>query len=159
MFVLTACSCAVNRTSKRQRRSLTIRLHGALNDSFQFEGVPVANAEHLSFDAPSEVREMPLGRAEVIEIGGGKVMRMTLQPGWRWSEHVKPIAGTELCEAPHFQYSISGRIGVRMADGTEFEVGPGEVSMLESGHDAWVVGDEQVVAIDWGGAHVWAKHD
>ena len=155
---LTSCSCA-HRTSKRHRRSLTIRLHGALNDSFHAKGVPVANAEHLSFDAPSEVREMPLGRAEVIEIGGGKVMRMTLQPGWRWSEHVKPIAGTELCEAPHFQYSISGRIGVRMADGTEFEVGPGEVSMLESGHDAWVVGDEQVVAIDWGGAHVWAKHD
>ncbi|MEY2581164.1 MAG: hypothetical protein QOE09_1013 [Ilumatobacteraceae bacterium] len=114
-------------------------------------------AEHMGFDTPDEVRDMPLGRAEVISIGGGKVMRMTLQPGWRWSEHVKPLAGTELCEAPHFQYSVSGRIGVRMADGTEFEVGPGEVSMLESGHDAWVVGDEPVVAIDWGGAHVWAK--
>ena len=112
----------------------------------------MANAEHMGFDAPEEVRDMPLGRAEIIKIGGGQVMRMTLQPGWRWSEHVKPIAGTELCQAPHFQYSVSGRIGVRMADGTEFEVGPGEVSMLEAGHDAWVVGDEPVVAIDWGGA-------
>ena len=84
----------------------------------------MANAEHMGFDAPEEVRDMPLGRAEIIKIGGGQVMRMTLQPGWRWSEHVKPIAGTELCQAPHFQYSVSGRIGVRMADGTEFEVGP-----------------------------------
>ncbi len=114
-------------------------------------------AEHVGFDAPSEVREMPFGKAEIVMLGGSPIMRMTLQPGWRWSEHVKPMAGTELCEAPHFQYSISGRIGVRMADGNEFEVGPGEVSRLEPGHDAWVVGDEPVVAIDWGGAHVWAK--
>ena len=75
------------------------------------------SAEHMGFDTPDEVREMPLGRAELITIGGGKVMRMTLQPGWKWSEHVKPLAGTELCEAPHFQYSVSGRIGVRMSDG------------------------------------------
>ena len=114
-------------------------------------------ADHVNFDVPSEVREMPFGRAEIVTIGGSQIMRMTLQPGWRWSEHVKPMAGTELCEAPHFQYSISGRIGVRMSDGNEFEVGPGEVSRLEPGHDAWVVGDEPVVAIDWGGAHVWAK--
>ena len=117
----------------------------------------MARAEHMSFDAPDEVRDMPLGKAEIIKIGGGEVMRMILQPGWRWSEHVKPLAKTELCEAPHFQYTVSGRIGVRMAGGAEFEVGPGEVSWLEPGHDAWVVGDEPVVAIDWGGAHTWAK--
>ena len=108
-------------------------------------------AEHISFNEPVEVRDMPFGRAEVIAIGGGKVMRMTLLPGWRWSEHVKPIASTDLCQAPHFQYSIAGRIGVRMHDGTEFEVGPGEVSMLSPGHDAWVVGEEAVVAIDFAG--------
>ena len=118
----------------------------------------MSNAQHRGFATPDEVREMPLARGEVIEIGGGKVMRMTLQPGWRWSEHVKPIVGTDLCEAPHFQYNVSGTIRVRMADGSEFDVGPGEVSVLPSGHDAWVVGDEQVVAIDWGGAHVWATH-
>lgn len=116
------------------------------------------SAEYKGFASPDEVREMPLGLAEIITFGGTPVMRMTLQPGWRWSEHVKPLVGTELCEAPHFQYSISGRIGVRMADGQEFEVGPGEVSRLEAGHDAWVIGDEPVVAIDWGGAHNWAKH-
>ena len=112
--------------------------------------------EHRGFAAPDQVREMPFGHGDIINIGGGQVMKVTLQPGWRWSEHVKPMAGTELCEAPHFQYSISGRIGVRMADGTEFEVGPGEVSVLTPGHDAGVIGDEPVVAIDWGGAHVWA---
>ena len=85
-------------------------------------------------------------------------MRATLQPGWRWSEHAKPMAGTELCEAPHSRYSISGRLGVQMADGTEFVVEPGEVSILGPGHDAWGAGDEPVVTIDWGGAHVWAAH-
>jgi quercetin dioxygenase-like cupin family protein len=81
---------------------------------------------------------------------------MTLQPGWRWSEHVKPRAGTDLCEAPHFQYNVSGTIHVVNRDGSEFDVHPGEVSMLPPGHDAWVVGNEPVVAVDWGGSHVWA---
>ena len=116
----------------------------------------MAESEHISFDSPDQVREMPFGRGDVVNIGGGQVMRMTLQPGWRWSEHIKPTVDTELCEAPHFQYSIAGRLGVRMADGTEFEVGPGEVSVLPPGHDAWVVGDEPFVGIDWGGAHIWA---
>lgn len=111
---------------------------------------------HKAFDAPDEVREFPLGRAEILEIGGGEVGRYTVQPGWRWSEHIKPIAGTELCEAPHFQFHVSGTVRIREADGTEFDIGPGEVSMLPPGHDAWVVGDEPAVVIDWGGAHVWA---
>ncbi|MFN8185855.1 MAG: cupin domain-containing protein [Gaiellales bacterium] len=117
----------------------------------------MADAEVKSFDAPDEVREFEKGRGEIVDIGGGKVMRMTLQPGWRWSEHVKPLAGTELCEAPHFQALLSGRIRVQMADGTEFDVKPGDVNVLPPGHDAWVVGDEPAVGIDWGGAHVWAK--
>ncbi|HEX9260499.1 MAG TPA: cupin domain-containing protein [Acidimicrobiales bacterium] len=113
-------------------------------------------AEHRGFDSPDEVREMPFGEGKIIKIGGGEVMLITLQPGWKWSEHVKPLAGTESCQAPHFQYLISGRVGVRMDDGEEFEVGPGEVSVLPPGHDAWVIGDEPVVGVDWGGAHVWA---
>ncbi|MEO5574813.1 MAG: cupin domain-containing protein [Gaiellaceae bacterium] len=114
---------------------------------------------HKSFNAPDEVREFPLGQAEILEIGGGEVGRYTVQPGWSWSEHIKPIAGTELCEAPHFQFHVSGTLGIREADGSEFEIGPGEVSMLPPGHDAWVVGNEPVVVIDWGGAHTWAKAD
>ena len=64
--------------------------------------------------------------------------RLVFQPGWRWSNDVKPIAGTDSCEAPHFQYHVSGRIGVRMDDGTEFVAGPGDVTSLPSGHDGWV---------------------
>jgi quercetin dioxygenase-like cupin family protein len=113
--------------------------------------------EHRSFDTPDEVREGTNWRMELLNLAGGaQVGRITLQPGWRWSEHVKPVAGTELCEAPHQQYQISGRIRVRMADGTEVDGGAGDVTSLPPGHDAWVVGDEPVVAVDWQGASVWA---
>lgn len=119
----------------------------------------MAHAEVKSIGSPDETREFPNGRMEIVQIGGGNVGVMTLQPGWRWSEDVKPKAGTELCEAPHFQYLISGRLGVRMADGEEFEIAPGDVSVLPPGHDAWVIGDEVTVAVDWGGAHIWgASH-
>ena len=117
----------------------------------------MAGNELKSFDSPDEVREFPLGRGEIVDIGGGQVSRMTLQPGWRWSTHVQPTAGTDLCQAPHFQYVVSGRIAVVTADGHQMEAGPGQVNVLEPGHDAWVVGDDPVVAIDWGGAHVWGK--
>jgi hypothetical protein len=70
---------------------------------------------------------------------------------------VKPVAGTDLCQAPHQQYQLSGRMHVVMADGTEVDSGPGDVTSLPPGHDAWVVGDEPVVAIDWHGASVWAR--
>src|SRR5512139_2903530 len=115
------------------------------------------SAEWKDFARPDEVRTFPHGRIELLHIGGGTVGRMTLEPGWRWSTHVKPIAGTEWCEAPHFQYQVSGKLHVKMADGTEFETGPGDVSNLPSGHDAWVIGNEPVVLIDWFGAVDYAK--
>ena len=117
----------------------------------------VATYERKSLKSPDETRPFEKGRLDLINIGGGVVGRLTLEPGWRWSKHVKPIAGTEWCEAPHFQYHLSGRIHVLMIDGSEFEVGPGEVTALPSGHDAWVVGDEPVVLIDWAGASNYAK--
>jgi hypothetical protein len=117
----------------------------------------MAQAQQKNFSAPDEVREFSRARVEVVQIGGGEVGRITLAPGWRWSDDIKPVAGTELCEAPHFQYIQSGRIGVRMADGTELEVGPGDVNVIPPGHDAWVIGDEPAVAIEWGGADVWGK--
>jgi hypothetical protein len=113
--------------------------------------------EQKSFDEPEEVREFPHGRAEVISVGGGEIGRLVLEPGWRWSQDVKPIAGTESCEVPHFQYHVSGTLGVLMDDGTELVVRPGEVTSLASGHDAWVVGDEPVVVVDWYGASTYAK--
>ncbi|HWH29393.1 MAG TPA: cupin domain-containing protein [Mycobacteriales bacterium] len=113
--------------------------------------------EHKAFESPDEVREGANWRLELINLAGGaQVGRITAQPGWRWSTDVQPVAGTELCQAPHQQYHVSGRLHVRMADGTEFEAGPGEITSLPPGHDAWVVGDEPVVAIDWQGASVWA---
>jgi len=114
-------------------------------------------SERKAIGTPDEVREFPNGRVELITIGGGTVGRIIAQPGWRWSNDVKPIAGTASCEAPHFQYHVSGRLGVRMDDGTEFIAEPGDVVSLPSGHDAWVVGDEPVVVIDWYGATNYAK--
>jgi len=108
--------------------------------------------EHLDFSRPDEVRSFGHGRAEILHAGGGVVGRLTLEPGWRWSQDVKPVAGTEWCEAPHFQYQVSGTVRVRMADGTEFDSKAGDVTVLPSGHDAWVLGDETVVLVDWQGA-------
>jgi hypothetical protein len=113
--------------------------------------------EHKGFGTPDETRTFEKGQVELLQIGGGEVGRLTLQPGWRWSSHVKPIAGTELCEAPHFQYHVSGTIHVVMADGTEFDAKPGDITVLPEGHDAWVVGDEPVVVVDWFGASNYAK--
>jgi hypothetical protein len=109
-------------------------------------------SEHRTFASPDEAREFPLGKAELVKIGGGTVGRLVFQPGWRWSKDVKPLAKTPSCEAPHFQYHVSGKLAIRMDDGTEFVAGPGEVTALPSGHDAWVVGDEPVVVVDWFGA-------
>ena len=115
--------------------------------------------EHKSFVTPDETREFPNGIAEVISIGGAEVGRLTFQPGWRWSNDVRPIAGTASCEAPHFQYHVSGRLAVRMDDGTELIAEPGDVTSLPKGHDAWVVGDQPAVVVDWYGASNYAKGD
>lgn len=117
----------------------------------------MANGELKNVDAPDEKRTFTHGKIDVVNIGGGTVGRATFEPGWKWSSDVKPIAGTELCEAPHFLYQISGRMRVVMKDGSEFESGPGDVAVIPPGHDAWVVGDEAVVVVDWGGASNYAK--
>ena len=115
------------------------------------------DTEHKDFANPDEVREFPNGKAEILKIGGGEVGRYTFEPGWRWSNDVKEIAGTHSCEVPHFQYHVSGRLAVRMDDGTEMIAGPGDITSLPSGHDGWVVGDEPAVVIDWYGASNYAK--
>jgi quercetin dioxygenase-like cupin family protein len=117
----------------------------------------MTRAERKNFGSPDEIRTFKKGKIELLNIGGGIVGRLTLEPGWRWSQHVKPLVGTEWCEAPHFQYQLSGRLHIVMADGTEFEAVPGDVTALPSGHDAWVVGDEPVVLVDWSGASNYAK--
>lgn len=113
--------------------------------------------EHKTFANPDEVREFPNGRAEILGVGGAEVGRLIFQPGWRWSIDVQPLAKTASCEAPHFQYHVSGRLAIRMDDGTEFIAGPGDITSLPRGHDAWVVGNEPVVVVDWFGASNYAK--
>jgi hypothetical protein len=113
--------------------------------------------EHRDFADADEVRTFGNGHAEILKVGNADVGRLVLKPGWRWSNDVKPLAGTELCEAPHFQYHVAGTLHVRMADGEEFDATPGMITSLPSGHDAWVVGDEDVVVVDWYGASNYAK--
>ena len=117
----------------------------------------MAKTEHKNLSSPDETRTFGHGKVELIHIGEGTIGRLTLEPGWRWSKDVKPLVHTEWCEAPHFQYQVSGRLHVIMKDGTEFDLGPGDVSVLPSGHDAWVVGDAPVVLVDWFGAVNYAK--
>lgn len=113
--------------------------------------------EHKSFLRPDEVRDFPNGKAEIINIGGAEVGRLVFQPGWRWSNDIKPIAKTPSCQAPHFQYHVSGKLMILMDDGTEIVAGPGDITSLPKGHDAWVVGNEPVVVVDWYGASNYAK--
>ncbi|MFC5175283.1 cupin domain-containing protein [Nocardioides taihuensis] len=113
--------------------------------------------EQADFATPDEVRAFERGRAEILSIGGTEIGRLVLEPGWRWSDHVKPVAGTELCEAPHFQYHVSGTLRIRTEDGRELDATPGQVTSLPAGHDAWVVGDEPVVVVDWFGASHYAE--
>jgi len=100
--------------------------------------------EVKSFSSPDETRTFEKGKLELVSVGGATVGRALLEPGWRWSEHVKPIAKTQSCEAPHYQYHVQGTLRVIMDDGTEKECKAGDVSLLPPGHDAWVVGDEPV---------------
>jgi quercetin dioxygenase-like cupin family protein len=110
-----------------------------------------------SLDSPDETRSFDHGKMDVVELGNVTVGRAQFEPGWRWSEHVKPIAGTDSCEVPHVGYVISGRMGIAMDDGQEQEVGPGEAVVIPPGHDAWIVGDEPCVILDFSGADEYAK--
>ena len=117
-------------------------------------------AECKDFGKPDEVREFPQGRLELIKIGGATVGRAVFDPGWKWSTSVQPLVKTKSCEAPHFQYHVSGILRIKMDDGTEFDCRPGDVSLLPSGHDAWVVGAEPAVVVDFQGMIEYAKaHD
>ena len=109
------------------------------------------------FDNPDEIRTFEKGRLELINIGGRMIGRGIFEPGWKWSDHVKPLVKTKSCEAPHFQYQISGTMKVVMDDGTEKETKAGEISWLPPGHDAWVVGNEPVVVVDFQGMVDYAK--
>jgi mannose-6-phosphate isomerase-like protein (cupin superfamily) len=107
---------------------------------------------------PDESRSFDKGKVDLVTLGQVTFGRAVLQPGWKWSTCVKPLAKTESCQAPHLQYHVSGRLRVHMDDGTEDEFGPGDVSLIPPGHDAWVVGQEPVVVVDISGMRDYAKH-
>ncbi|MBP1708260.1 MAG: hypothetical protein H6Q40_49 [Deltaproteobacteria bacterium] len=113
--------------------------------------------EVKGFNKPDEVRSFDKGKVELVNIGGAMVGRAVFQPGWRWSESVKPLVKTKSCEAPHYQYHVSGTLRIKMDDGTEVDCKPGDVSLLPTGHDAWVVGNEPAVVVDFQGMVDYAK--
>ncbi len=110
-----------------------------------------------SFDSPDESRTPEKTRVDVVRLEGATAARFTFEPGWRWSECVKPVAGTESCESRHLGAIVSGRLHVTHRDGSEAEVGPGNAYVIEPGHDAWVIGDEPVVAFEFASAETYAK--
>lgn len=112
-----------------------------------------------SLDNPDETRpfEDGKGRLDLIETPTGLLGRSVFEPGWRWSTHVKPIAGTDSCQAMHVGYCVSGRMHIRMDDGSETDIGPGDFLLCPPGHDAWILGDEACVMLDWAGAANYAK--
>ncbi len=110
-----------------------------------------------SMKSPEETRNFPNGKLELVKFEDVTFGLATFEPGWKWSESVKSIAKTESCQAPHTNYHLSGKLHVKMDDGTEEEFGPGDIGVIPPGHDAWVVGDENVVALDITGMVDYAK--
>jgi quercetin dioxygenase-like cupin family protein len=111
------------------------------------------------FESPDEVRPFQgeMGQVKLVNVDGNAVGHGTFEPGWRWSEHVKPLSGTATCQVPHIGYVLQGRMNVVCDDGQELEVGPGDVFNMPPGHDAWIVGDEPCVVLDFGGLAGYAK--
>ncbi len=119
----------------------------------------MAGLVRKSLNTPEETRlfEDGKGVVELVNTDGGAVGRATFQPGWKWSEHVKPIAKTDSCQAPHTGYFVAGHMVIAMDDGERMEFGPGDFMTAAPGHDAWIVGDEPCVVVDWHGFGDYAK--
>jgi hypothetical protein len=113
--------------------------------------------ESKSLNVPEEVRTFDKGKVELVNVAGATVGRATFEPGWKWSTCVKPIANTSSCQAAHFGYQVSGTMTTRMDNGTEITSKAGDVLNIPPGHDAWVVGNEQVVVLDFQGMVDYAK--
>jgi hypothetical protein len=117
----------------------------------------MATLEHRDFSTPDETRTPDKTKVELVNLAGGQIGRYTLQPGWRWSDCIKPVAGTDTCQVEHIGYCTEGRLHVSYADGTEADIGAGEVYRITPGHDAAVVGNEPVTTIEFQGAANFAK--
>jgi quercetin dioxygenase-like cupin family protein len=119
--------------------------------------MPETAALTRRFDDPDEHHDFPLGRYDLVEIGGMTVGRAEYEPGWRWSEHVGAAQGKPSCEVSHLGLVLSGRNRVQMDDGRVIDLGPGDVFEIGPGHDSWVVGDEPYVSIHFLGAEQYAR--
>jgi hypothetical protein len=117
----------------------------------------MAAMQKKNLDTPDETRPFPNGKVEVTTLGGLTFSRAILEPGWKWSESVKPMAGTDSCQAPHSGYIIAGRIHIVMDDGSELEFDPHDTYMIPPGHDGWVVGNEPCIMLDFIGMADYAK--
>jgi hypothetical protein len=118
----------------------------------------MADIEVKSFDSPDETRPFEgNGKADVVNVAGKTIGKGVFEPGWRWSENVKPIAQTDSCQVSHLGYVLSGRMKVFMDEGSEAEVGPNQVFAIPPGHDAEVIGDEPCVMVDFGEFGEYAK--
>jgi hypothetical protein len=113
------------------------------------EGGIMAGTESRGFDSADETRTPEKTRVDVVHMGAETAARMTFEPGWKWSDCVKPVAGTDSCQLRHVGVVDSGHLHVRHEDGSEIEVGPGEAYVIEPGHDAWVVGDQTFVGYEF----------
>jgi hypothetical protein len=117
----------------------------------------MAGMSSKSFDTPDEARTPDKTKMEVLRLSEATVARITFQPGWKWSECIKPVAGTDSCQARHVGTIVTGRLRVVHNDGTGGEVAPGDAYVIEPGHDAWVVGDDPVVAFEFESAETFAR--
>jgi uncharacterized cupin superfamily protein len=106
---------------------------------------------------PDETRRFDKGRIDITNVGDTSIGRAIMEPGWKWSTSVKPIVKTDSCQINHTMYVISGKMHVKMDDGSEQEFGPGDTGIVPPGHDAWVVGNEPFVGVDFTGAKSYAK--
>ena len=113
--------------------------------------------DRKNFESPDEKRPFDKGAINVITLGKKTVGRAVFEPGWRWSESVKPIVGTDSCQVAHLGYSVSGPMHVVMDDGSEVDLSPGDLFDIAPGHDAWIVGNEPCIALDFEGASNYAK--
>jgi hypothetical protein len=117
----------------------------------------MAGVQLLDFDSPDETRAPDKTRVDLVRLGDTTAARFAFEPGWKWSECVKPVAGTDSCQVSHLIYTVSGQMVVRMDDGSETAVKTGDVTAIPPGHDAWIVGDEPYVGIDFQGGGEYAK--
>jgi len=117
----------------------------------------MAGVETRDFSAPDEVRRPDRTTVELVKLDGGEIGRYTFEPGWRWSECIKPVVGTETCQVEHVGYMVAGALHVEHDDGTAADVTAGSVYRIAPGHDAAVVGDESVVVVEFQGAATYAR--